>query len=145
MIPDNITLSQIRECENYDYKTIYDLLDRDLDEDEIDSPLCELENSEYYDPEQFTNMKLSSENCYSHFHLNCRSLSANWESFYQLLSEIHSEKLAIDFIGLSETFKCENDTRLKLPGYHELIVRNRVDSNRGGSWYICERKYNLRR
>ncbi len=35
-------------------------------------------------------------------------------------------------MGFSEVFKCDKDSRLNIPGYHDLITRTRHDSNRGG-------------
>ncbi len=66
------------------------------------------------------------------FHLNCRSLSSNWESFRALIGELNSGSFAFDYIGISEVFACERDSRLNLPGYHKLIARARYDDNRGG-------------
>ena len=68
----------------------------------------------------------------SYFHINCRGLSNNWEGFRHLLCELHSEKFALDFIGVSEAYRCDGDTRLRLPGYHDLISRCRIDGSRGG-------------
>ena len=36
---------------------------------------------------------------------------------------------SFDFIGISEIFNCEKDSRLKLPGFHKLISRTRDDGN----------------
>ena len=49
-----------------------------------------------------------------------------------LLCELHSEKNAFDFIGVGESYRCDGDTRLRLPGYHDLISRCRTDGSRGG-------------
>ena len=46
----------------------------------------------------------------SYFPLNCRELSANWESFRDLLCNL----------------QCDNDTRLTLPGFQNLITRCRT-------------------
>ena len=39
---------------------------------------------------------------------------------------------AFDFIGISELYRCINDMRLSLPGYHKLITRCRQNGMRGG-------------
>ena len=36
------------------------------------------------------------------------------------------------FIGVSEAYRCDGDTRLRLPGYHDLISRCRTDVSRVG-------------
>ena len=61
----------------------------------------------------------------------CRGLSANWESFRELIDDI-SENYSFDIIGLSEVYKCNNDNRPQLPGFHKLITSTRPESNRGG-------------
>ena len=67
------------------------------------------------------------------FHLNCRSVSSNWESFCDLLCDLHQEdKFSFDVVGMSEVYRCERDSRLALPGYHNLITRCRDDDGRGG-------------
>ncbi len=64
--------------------------------------------------------------------MNCRGLSANWESFYSHICDLHGDVFSFDFIGISELYQCCNDSRLCLPGYHELIARCRDDGPRGG-------------
>ena len=66
------------------------------------------------------------------FYINCRGLSSNWESFRGLLCDTHGDKFAFDFIGVSEVYRCDFDTRLTLPGYHDLTTRVREDGSRGG-------------
>ncbi len=55
-----------------------------------------------------------------------------WESFKNLLCELHGDKFSFDFIGVTEVFECSKDKRLHLTGYHDIITRTRDDSNRGG-------------
>ena len=55
-------------------------------------------------------------------HLNCRGLSANWAFFRDLLYDLHGDQFSFDLIGISEVIRCDNDTRLTLPGYHNLIA-----------------------
>jgi len=37
-----------------------------------------------------------------------------------------------NILAIRETFKCIDDTRLSLPGYHQLMMRYRDDGARGG-------------
>ena len=59
-------------------------------------------------------------------------LSSNWESFTNLICELHSDTFMFNFIGISEIFRHSGDMRLNLPGYHNLISRSRDDGPRGG-------------
>ena len=112
--------------------------DADDDITDTDSPfhLCEF-GSNYYETHQFTDMIRSNYsdinyNCTSHFHLNCRGLSSNWDSFKQLILDTSCDGFKFDYIGISECFKTHDDPRLHLPGYQPLISRCREDSPRGG-------------
>ena len=72
---------------------------------------------DYYDPEQFNKLGNDFSNTISYFHLNCRSLSSNWESFKELLLQLHSDTFSFDFLGVSEAFNCDRDGRLSLPAW----------------------------
>ena len=60
------------------------------------------------------------------------TLSHNWDSFRDLLCELHGDSFSFDFIGISELFNRDKDSRLALPGYHNIITRSRDNSNEGG-------------
>ena len=87
----------------------------------------------YYDPDEFKNLKSKFSHNFSFFHLNVQGLSAKWDKLNLLLSDLNSSHGCLDFIGFSEAFHHENDNRLHLDGYHNLIskVRNNP-SQRGG-------------
>jgi len=55
----------------------------------------------YYDPNEFKLMIDTNslhENVTSYFHLNCRGLSSNWETFQSLLCDLHGDKFNFDII-----------------------------------------------
>ena len=87
----------------------------------------------YCEPHQVNDMvkgfKTECNSVRSYFHLNCRGLAANWDSFKHLVCEMNH---MFDFIGISECFRTHDDPRLHLSGYHDLIARCRHDSPRGG-------------
>jgi len=66
------------------------------------------------------------------FHLNCRGLSANWDSFHDLICNLRCFSFSFNVIGISEIYQCKNDARLRLTGYHNIISRHREDGPRGG-------------
>ena len=78
------------------------------------------------------------------FHINCRGLSSNWESFRSLLCDMHGEKFSFDVIGVTEVYRCDFDTRLTLPGYHDLITRVREDGSRGGVGLFIKNEINYK-
>ena len=128
---DNISFDQIRTDNSYNLIALYD--DYETGIDSLDSPF-QYGNStcEYFEPDEFNVMTEKLHDSTTYFHLNCRGLSKNWESFRNLLCDLHGDKFAFDLIGVSEVFRCDYDTRLSLPGFHDLITRCRDDGSRGG-------------
>jgi len=126
-----ITLDQVRENTAYNFKTLYE--SSEIDMEDVDSPFSQLVNDcDYYEPHQFHDKYSGIRKALSYFHLNCRSLSSNWDSFRELLCELHGDSCSFDFIGISEIFNCDKDSRLVLPGYHNIITRCRNNGNGGG-------------
>ena len=68
------------------------------------------------------------------FSLNCRGLSAHWDSFKLLVSEMETEKVCLDVIALSEIWRFPDTTSFKLEGFspmkHKLRPEN--DDVKGG-------------
>ena len=54
-----------------------------------------------------------------------------WESFRELLCEIQSDNFCFVYTGVSEVFKCDDDHRPKLPGFHDTLTQCRTDGFRG--------------
>ena len=133
MTDSNTIFEQIRTNSNYDLTALLNE-DGDVDDSIQDSPFNNrILQCGYYEPHKFsTEAEMKYTRGTSCFHINCRGLSNNWEGFRHLLCELHSEKFAFDFIGVSEAYRCDGDTRLILPGYHDLISRCRIDGSRGG-------------
>ena len=106
-------------------------LDNDDEDGEI-SPfdICQSDCS-YYDPRDIANLPNANKENTSYFHLNCRGLASHWDNFTSLVHELNSHNFSFDFIGISETFKTDNNN-LELVGYHNFLSKNRQDSNRGG-------------
>jgi hypothetical protein len=102
---DNVTLNQIRTALKYNLESLYD---------ESDEIFNKCNNSK------------------SFFHLNCRGLSSNWDSFCDLLANLHDNTFAFDIIGISEVYDCKNDACIDLPGYQQMLTRCRQDGPRGG-------------
>ena len=126
-----LDISQIEENAIFNLNDIYNAAISEHD-DINDSPLT-LSNDacKYIDPFQFNEFSKNVHNSMSCFHLNCRGLSSNWESFHELIDQLRNDTFAFDFIGISEVFKCDLDQRINLQGYHPLISRHRGDDTRG--------------
>ena len=82
-----------------------------------------IQNSDYVDPFDIPSMPMANNTSY--FHINCRGISSNWNGFNELISHMHSDSFTFDFIGMSEVYKCQHDSRIRLNGYHEIITRTR--------------------
>ena len=130
---DNVTLDRIMTEDPFNLETLYDQDDDHDANSGSDSPFLYCGNScEYYEPNQFNIKFQKSHGSLSYFHLNCRGLSSNWNEFFELICDLHSDTFSFDFIGISEVYNCDKDTRIFLPGYHSLITRCRDDGPRGG-------------
>lgn len=100
--------------DNYNLRSIWEGCDMTMYNDE-DSPFSQYQiDCDYHAPENFKSVSDKLPNSMSYFHINCRSLSANWDSFRELVGELHGEHFYFDCIGISETFNCERDQRIIL-------------------------------
>ena len=48
------------------------------------------------------------------------------------MCDLHTPSFSYDVIGISEIYKCSDDSCLSLNGYHKLISRCRREGTRGG-------------
>ena len=131
MDTESISLDQVQVDNRYNFKTLYESTDY-LDENG-DSPLEQgNQDCKYYEPYQLSQMIEGTKIALSSFHLNCRSLSSNWDAFYNLVCDLHNKEFSFDVIGVSEVFRVDRDPRIVLPGYHNIITRCRNEDGRGG-------------
>jgi len=89
-------------------------------------------DSDYCKPINFKELTKFTWNSVSYFQLNSSNISWNWESFYDLICNLHDENFSFDYIGVSEVFNCDKDLCLALPGFHKLITQSRKDDNHSG-------------
>ena len=78
-----------------------------------------ISSCDYNEPEQFRNKYEHSKGDSSYFHLNCRGISSNWDSFHTLLCELHGDSFAFDFLGISDLYRCSFDMRIS---YQDTII-----------------------
>jgi hypothetical protein len=138
---NSISLDEVMTADKYNMANIYEA-QHTGDGDDLDySPLSNGRDiCEYHEPTElmqylsvtpsFNKYKKSR----SYFHLNCRGLSSNWDKFYNLVCDIHTDNFSFDYIGISEVFRCDREQRIGLPGYHDFVTRCRGDNDdcRGG-------------
>ena len=130
MSGDNtISLDEVMTEDKYNMAKIYEA-QHSGDDDDLDySPLSNGRDiCEYHEPTElmqylsvtpsFNKYKKSK----SYFHLNCRGLSSNWDKFYDLVCDMHTDNFSFDYIGISEVFRCDRDQRIGLPGYHDIVT-----------------------
>jgi hypothetical protein len=133
ILTDNVLLDEIKASGNFDLVSLYELCEVADGVTDSDSPFQFGNGScAYYEANEFQTQTTDMKDPFSFFHLNCRGLSANWESFRNLICTLHGDSFSFDLIGISEIYRCSHDTRLSLPGYHKLISRCREDGPRGG-------------
>ena len=106
----NLTLEQVKTANEYNLFSMFEQLDGDNYIN--DSPFQHSKTGcTYYEPAQFSNSIGPMDDRTSFFHLNCRGLSANWDSFRTLLCDLSSETCLFDYIGISEAYRTNNDNR----------------------------------
>lgn len=111
------------------------MYDNANDTEDNDSPFqYNVTKCSYYEPPNFQRLSQTDgvKDQISLFHLNCRGLSANWNSFHELIYNLNSNTFSFDIIGISEIYRCIHDKRLRLTGYHNILSRCREDGPRGG-------------
>ncbi len=82
---DNITLDRVSTSSKFDLISMYDNAN---DTEDDDSPFqYNVTNCSYYEPLDFQRYSQTDgvKDQISLFHLNCRGLSANWNSFHELI------------------------------------------------------------
>ena len=94
---DNISLDQLRVDNNFNLRSFYESSEH-YDEN-LDSPFNQFDNEcEYYEADQFKSLTRYISKSKSYFHLNCRSLSSNWDACKDLLCDVHCNEFSFDFI-----------------------------------------------
>ena len=96
-------MDKVRSGDDFNLISMYEGTDGIEDQD---SPFQAINvDCKYYEPSEFHDMAKEVINPTSYFHLNCRGLSANWDSFYDLIYQLHSDVFSFDYIGISELFR----------------------------------------
>ena len=92
---------------------LYEHYGNTSENDDSDSPFqFGNSNCAYYEANKFHEISKDLIDPLSFFHLNCRGMSANWESFHSLLCDLHVHSFYFDIIGISEIYKTHNDHRI---------------------------------
>ena len=127
-----IPFDQIRAgTATHDLISLYE--DTTEDNDYNDSPFQYSHiKCDYFEPEEFSDVHQHMHSTLSYFHINCRGLLSNWDSFYDLMCQLNNDSFLFDCIGISENYRTLSDARLSLNGYHDIITRCRDDGPRGG-------------
>ncbi len=108
---DSVSLDEIRTSNTYDLISLYEQNEDADDTIENDSPF-QFANSScaYYEPDEFHTQVTEVKDPLSFFHMNCRGLSANWESFRNLICSLHGDSFLIDLIGINAIYSFCNDS-----------------------------------
>jgi len=98
----------------------------------------------YFERKEFSDVHQRMHNSLSYFHLNCRGLLSNWDSFYDVMCQLNNDSFSFDCIGTSENYQTLGDTRLSLNGYHDIIARCRDDGSRGSVGLFLKNNINFK-
>ena len=104
-VNNTINISRIQTTKNYYLKKIYNEAKYYDNETYNDSPFSLNTNDcKYFSSVEFFKTFKPGNISLSMFCINCRSLEANWDSFQELLFNMSSNDLILDFIGITEVF-----------------------------------------
>ena len=109
---DWVILEQIRKGARYYLISLFE--DPDDDPGARDSPFKYSNTTcDYYYPELIIPKSHDLPGSLSYFRLSCRGLSTNLDSFRDLIYDLHGESSGFGIWGISEIFKCTDDTRIR--------------------------------
>ena len=130
------SFGRISELNNIDLRKCLDNLNKSND-DPNDNPLTTMGiNSQYYEIDSFNKLRdtLTGKNNEQliALHINIQSLSAKYDQLINLINELKTNHISLDFILICETFLNKYNKELfQIPGY-KLVSRNRINMTRGG-------------
>ena len=127
---NNTGLDQLISNEHYDFfKMInnYDQTDNILDSPYLDFNIQTL----YLDEIEFLN-KFAKKKEISLLSLNINSLNSKFLELNELVNILNEEKFSFDIICLQEIGKIFDPSFFNLPGYQEMLFRERMHTKKGG-------------
>lgn len=127
---NNTGLDQLISNEHYDFfKMInnYDQTDNILDSPYLDFNMQTL----YLDEIEFLN-KFAKKKEISLLSLNINSLNSKFLELNELVNILNEEKFSFDIICLQEIGKIFDPSFFNLPGYQEMLFRERMHAKKGG-------------
>ena len=133
-MPD-ITLGQIEDDQNYNFKTKYD------DNQEVFNE--NMHNCNYYEMSEFKNKFAQNIDCFSTYSHNIRSLNGHWNDLLDIIFSAQPNKFSV--IALQEIWSVAKN--YEIPGYgkFEFITRDKngpLNPNCGGGVGIfIDKKY----
>ena len=131
---NNIGLDHIHSNNMYNFK---DIFTDDSNEDDSVSIYNRVGHScNYFDIEQFCTKVSDTDQQISFFSQNICSLPGKWNSLYDFIQQINSNKFKFSVIALTEIWNVPPDISYSLPGYSTLNYNIRdktgLNGNKGG-------------
>lgn len=127
----NVELDQMRADPSYDLANLLASKYDNIEDSVQTEYLNHITNSQYYSPNEVSQIFEDSQNLLSCFHLNCQSINAHWDNLTNLVHDLSSEKFAFDIVGLSEVFKVHKHFNYNIDGYHPFIYKTRPGPSEG--------------
>ena len=75
---------------------------------------------------------------------NIQSLSSKHDKLSEMIKILENENVIFDVIALQETWEIKDVKSLSLPGYHELIFKNRSSARGGGIGFYIKNTLNYK-
>ena len=88
-------------------------------------------SSTYYDPDSFANEFKNMKKC-SLLSMNIQSLNSKFSELLDLINFWEKKNITFEIICLQEVFSIPFPSQFNIPGYHEIIFKERKDKKGGG-------------
>jgi hypothetical protein len=139
---NNRTLSVI-ELENnaeLDFRNVYNEVFHD--ENLFDDPYIVTLDSKFYNLDNIASIRNSGNSLY--LSLNIQSLNSKFEKLKVFILELHQKGLNIEVIALQETWEIQYPELLIIPGYQQIVFKNRLGMRGGGVGFYVKNGLNFK-
>jgi hypothetical protein len=137
------SLTVLNNAADLDFKSSYDLMPREFD-DNVFEPYSNITiTSKYYD--MYTLPSIFNDDKSPIFlSINIQSLNSKHSELCNQILELSSKNLQIDVIAIQETWDICQPDLLAIPGFQPFIYKNRVNMRGGGVGFYIRNGLNFK-
>jgi len=122
-----------------DFKHSYNLMYND--ENLFEDPYSNIAlDSKFYDMDSISSVKGSP----VYLSLNIQSLNSKFEEFQQFIHDLHQKGINLEVIALQETWAIQYPELLIIPGFQQIVYKNRLGMRGGGVGFYVKNGVNFK-